>query len=267
MALLRASLRMLQSSYGSPPSLRTLSTLKTLRGNAEVEIIPGDAPAAALEPIFALRHNVLKLKDSNVLTTDRLVQDEIDTHHSTGHCVARWRGETVAAMRLVNARETPLELTRFGWFDGIPEDVTAGGVVEWGRLVANRQGRKTCLVPQLQIESAKWCLEPERDLTNMVGMVDSKAQRLMAHYVKWCGCEWLTDEDSAFAVPELHEGRKAHLLLLRMGAARSLARLSFYARIYYPAVAVTSVLRSPKDKEAQTSAAIPDFPADASLAR
>jgi hypothetical protein len=218
-----------------------------------VEIIPDSSDPRCTE-IYQLRYNVMNRQSRSpslftathpqvYLGTDHEyeIRDELDEDPATVHFALRnpTTGRLVAAIRIVDANQSVLDMERYGWFD-IPAEIKSAGAAELGRLVADRSIRKTNAALLLYIQSG-YHLQ-DQGIENLLFMVDSRAQRLVDTYRRLTICDPLTDEP--VRCDEFEVGRTSHIMRIPLGAPGTRERARFIAQVDGPVNCLSMILPS-----------------------
>ena len=211
-------------------------------------------PPSPLE-IFKLRYKVM-VKDVKVnpFPADHYCikgeefRDDYDELPSTGHCLVRFNGQPVASVRLVDGNQTALEAERYKWVDvreGIrPYVKDVKNIAEPCRVVADRSVRGSNIVPLMYLHCLEWFIE--KDIHNIVGMVNSEAKPLIEHYSKWAQCKWINKEPFP---TDFIKGRTLDYCLVSVGAPNSPERDAFLLKNYSPAFLAWWAMKPPQVKK------------------
>jgi len=216
------------------------------RYSAAIETFGNTDPRA--DEVYRLRYNVMSTAPGSPFNAshpqvidDCKIRDELDCAESTIHYAIRCpkTDEIVAAIRTVDANKSQLDMERYGWFD-IPEEIKAGGAVEWGRLIVSPKHRKTNSALRLYVESVRY--HQDHGIDNVLFMVDSRAVRLMKYYKRYTICEQISED----AVPcdEFEVGRKSYVMNMPFGATGSLGRINFYTRVEVPILGAIACMKT-----------------------
>jgi len=113
-----------------------------------------------------------------------LFHDPCDFYPSTFH-IDMWKQDTVVATsRYVDGRDEKLEMESFGWYDLRGSHPELGdNFVEPSRIVACKSVRGSAVVPLMYLRANIEFVE--KGVGKMIGSVNVRAMKLLAHYKSW----------------------------------------------------------------------------------